>query len=90
MKLLVPRLLYPVADEIYRDFFASVRGGLVVELSHQGHLYRILRMFIDVPNGVVPFCRSGANPFQPGELVTRLRTVAVALQHPVTSIASEE
>ena len=90
MKLLVPRLLYPVAEEIYRDFFASVRAGLVVELSHQGQLYRILRMFVDVPDGVVSFSRSGANPFQPGELVTRLRSVAIALQQPAASVASEE
>jgi pyruvate/2-oxoacid:ferredoxin oxidoreductase alpha subunit len=37
-------LLYPVAEEIYRDFFLSVKRGLVVEASHQGQLYRILRM----------------------------------------------
>ena len=26
---LVPKLLYPVAEEVYRDFFSSVKGGLV-------------------------------------------------------------
>ena len=51
VKLLVPWLVYPVAEEIYRDFFASVRAGLVVELSHQGQLYRILRMFIGRAGG---------------------------------------
>ena len=30
----------------------AVRAGLVVEQSHQGQLYRILRMFVDVPAGV--------------------------------------
>ncbi len=90
VKLLVPWLLYPVAEEIYRDFFVSVQGGIVVELSHQGQLYRILRMFVDVPAGVTPFCRSGANPFQPQEIVAKLRDVAVALQQPTASMASEE
>jgi len=90
VKLLVPWLVYPVAEEIYRDFFASVRSGFVVEQSHQGQLYRILRMYVDVPAGVVPFCRSGANPIMPGEVVAKLRNAAVALQQPTTSMASED
>jgi 2-oxoglutarate ferredoxin oxidoreductase subunit alpha len=76
VKLLVPHLLYPVAGEVYREFFASARAGLVVEQSHQGQLYRILRMFVDVPAGVVPLARSGANPFRPAEIVARLRDIA--------------
>ncbi len=90
VKLLVPWLVYPVAEEIYRDFFASVRAGFVVELSHQGQLYRILRMFVDVPAGVASLSRSGANPFQPREIVAQLRSAAVALQQPAVSIASED
>ena len=80
VKLLVPYLVYPIAEEIYKDFFASVTSGLVVELSHQGQLYRILRMFVDVPKGVVPFLHDGANPFQPAEVVARLRELAMGLQ----------
>jgi 2-oxoglutarate ferredoxin oxidoreductase subunit alpha len=72
VKLLVPYLLYPVAENVYARFFESVKKGLVVELSHQGQLYRLLRMFTDVPKGVSSFCRSGANPFQPAEVVARL------------------
>jgi 2-oxoglutarate ferredoxin oxidoreductase subunit alpha len=78
VKLLVPWLVYPIAEEIYREFFASVRAGFVVELSHQGQLYRILRMFTDVPSGVVSLARSGANPFQPDELLAQLRKAAAA------------
>jgi hypothetical protein len=29
----------------------------------------MLRMFVDVPKGVQSFCRSGANPFQPAEVL---------------------
>ena len=36
VKLLVPWLVYPVAEEIYRSFFASVRAGFVVELLPPG------------------------------------------------------
>lgn len=72
VKLLVPYLLYPIAEQVYASFFESVKHGLLVELSHQGQLYRMLRMFTDVPKGLKSFCRSGANPFQPAELVARL------------------
>jgi len=90
VKLMVPWLVYPIAEEIYRDFFASVRAGFVVELSHQGQLYRLLRMFTDVPAGVTSLTRSGANPFQPDEVLAHLRRAAVSLQQPAVSIASEE
>jgi 2-oxoglutarate ferredoxin oxidoreductase subunit alpha len=90
VKLLVPWLLYPVAEDVYRDFFASVRSGLVVELSHQGQLYRILRMFTDVPAGVRSLARSGANPFQPQEILDRVRNLAVSLQQPTSPVSSEE
>jgi 2-oxoglutarate ferredoxin oxidoreductase subunit alpha len=79
-KLLVPRLLYPVAEEVYRDFFASVAAGAIVEQSHQGQLYRLLRMFVDVPPGVVPLSRSGANPITPEDVLAELRARARGLQ----------
>jgi 2-oxoglutarate ferredoxin oxidoreductase subunit alpha len=80
VKLLVPRLLFPVSADVYRSFFATVAAGLVVEQSHLGQLYRILRMYVEVPSGVEPFCRSGANPFQPAEIVARLRELTRRLQ----------
>jgi 2-oxoglutarate ferredoxin oxidoreductase subunit alpha len=79
-KLLVPRLLYPVAQQVYEEFFASVRAGLVVEQSHQGQLYRLLRMFVDIPEGVSSLSRSGSNPFTAVELSNHLRDRALALQ----------
>jgi 2-oxoglutarate ferredoxin oxidoreductase subunit alpha len=90
VKLLVPLLLYPVAEEIYREFFASVRAGFVVELSHQGQLYRILRMFLDLPPGVTSLARTGANPFRPSNVLARLTDAALALQKPTRAISSEE
>jgi 2-oxoglutarate ferredoxin oxidoreductase subunit alpha len=79
-KLLVPRLLYPVAQQVYEEFFASVRSGFVVEQSHQGQLYRLLRMFVDLPRGFESFARSGSNPFTPTDIAQRLRDAAVAAQ----------
>ena len=73
VKLLVPWLLYPVAEETYARFLDGVRAGLVVEQSYQGQLFRVLRMFLDLPRGVASFARSGSNPFLPREVVERLR-----------------
>jgi 2-oxoglutarate ferredoxin oxidoreductase subunit alpha len=80
VKVLIPSLLYPVAEGVYERFFASVQAGFVVEQSHQGQLYRLLRMFTDVPRGVRSFARSGANPISPAELVEALRQAARELQ----------
>jgi 2-oxoglutarate ferredoxin oxidoreductase subunit alpha len=80
VKLLIPLLLYPIAEEIYADFFSGLKKGLVVEQSHQGQLYRILRMFVNVPPGVEPLCRSGSNPILATEVVDRLRAMVIDLQ----------
>jgi 2-oxoglutarate ferredoxin oxidoreductase subunit alpha len=79
-KLLVPKLLFPVAEEVYEDFFRTVQTGLVVEQSHQGQLYRILRMFVPVPEGMGSFARSGSNPIMPAAVVERLQRRVLALQ----------
>jgi 2-oxoglutarate ferredoxin oxidoreductase subunit alpha len=80
VKLIVPKLLFPVPEEIYEEFFVSVKRGLVIEQSHLGQLYRVLRMFVDVPAGVVSLAKSGSNPIVPEEVVDRLRKMALALQ----------
>jgi 2-oxoglutarate ferredoxin oxidoreductase subunit alpha len=80
VKLLVPWLLYPVSVEVYSDFFRGVAAGRVVEQSHQGQLFHILRMYIDLPKGVTRLSRSGANPFQPREVLRQLRDCALNLQ----------
>jgi 2-oxoglutarate ferredoxin oxidoreductase subunit alpha len=79
VKALIPRLLYPVAEEVYRDFLSSVKRGLVVEQSHQGQLYRLIRMYVDVPKGLKSFAKSGSNPFSPIEIVERLRAQTRAI-----------
>ncbi len=79
-KLLVPKLLFPVAEEVYADFFRGVQGGLVVEQSHQGQLYRVLRMYVDVPAGMQSLARSGSNPILPASIVVRLQKIVIGLQ----------
>ena len=80
VKLLVPRLLYPVSEQVYQEFFASIKRGLVVEQNHQSQLFRLLRMFVDVPRGIEQLAKSGSNPITPGEVVDRLTQISLALQ----------
>jgi 2-oxoglutarate ferredoxin oxidoreductase subunit alpha len=79
-KLLVPTLLFPIPQADYSDFLASVQAGLIVEQSHQGQLYRLLRMYVTVPDSLVSVARSGANPFTPTEIAERLAALAQQLQ----------
>ncbi|MCE9582969.1 MAG: 2-oxoacid:acceptor oxidoreductase subunit alpha [Planctomycetes bacterium] len=90
VKLLVPHLLYPVAEEFFNEFLSGVKTGLVVEQSHQGQFYRLMRMFLEVPKGLKSFARDGANPFQPAEIVTRLRDQAMVLQQQGDTQPQEE
>jgi len=80
VKLLVPRLLYPVSEAVYQEFFASIKRGLVVEQNHQSQLFRLIRMFVDVPGGIETLAKSGSNPITPGEVADRLRQISLALQ----------
>ncbi len=80
VKLLIPYLLYPVVEHVYREFLEGVRAGLIVEQSHQGQLFRILRMFVDLPAAIECLARSGSNPFQPIDVAQRLGEVALRLQ----------
>jgi 2-oxoglutarate ferredoxin oxidoreductase subunit alpha len=79
-KLLVPKLLYPVAEQVYQDFFASVKRGLFIEQSFQAQLYRLVRMYVDFPASIKHFAKSGSNPIQPAEVLGRLREMAMAIQ----------
>jgi 2-oxoglutarate ferredoxin oxidoreductase subunit alpha len=80
VKLLVPYLLYPVAEGTYRDFFRSVQKGLIIEQTHLAQFHKLLRMHLDLPKGVRSLARSGANPFLPGEIVVALHHLLSELQ----------
>ena len=80
VKLLVPYLLYPVAEGVYNDFFGSVQKGLVIEQTHLAQTFKLLRMHLDLPKGLRSLARSGANPFLPGEIVAALHQLLSELQ----------
>jgi 2-oxoglutarate ferredoxin oxidoreductase subunit alpha len=76
VKVLVPKLLYPVAEEIFEGFFASLERCLVIEQSQQGQLYRILRMWSQVPREFLLLAKSGANPIAPRDVLSQIRRLA--------------
>lgn len=78
VKLLVPKLLYPIAENVYRDFFASLQSCVVVEQSHQGQLHRLIRMWVNVPAEFTSLAKSGANPIAPVEIAGRIVAMASA------------
>ncbi len=80
VKLLVPKLLFPVSEEIYQEFFTSVKRALVVEQSHQGQLHRLIRMYVDVPQRTESLARSGSNPILAGVVLEKLRSQLRSLQ----------
>lgn len=75
-KLLIPKLLYPISEVVYRDFFASLSRCLVVEQSHQGQLHRLIRMWVDVPAEFLSLAQSGANPIAPTAVASRVISMA--------------
>jgi len=80
VKLLVPYLLYPVAEGAYHDFFDSVQKGLIIEQTHLAQYFKLLRMHLDLPAGVRSVARDGANPFLPREIVAMLHRLLSELQ----------
>lgn len=72
VKLLIPKLLYPVAEEVYQEFFASLRRCVVVEQSHQGQLHRIIRMWVNTPTEFASLAKSGANPITPEDVLRKI------------------
>lgn len=78
VKVMIPKLVYPIADEIYADFFRSLQRCLVVEQSHQGQLHRLIRMWVDVPHEFISLARSGANPISPALVAEKLITLSAS------------
>jgi 2-oxoglutarate ferredoxin oxidoreductase subunit alpha len=75
VKLLIPKLIYPIAESVFNDFFKSVKKGLVVEQNYLGQLYHVMRMFVNVPDGLKPFAKAGSNPFGAIEIFEKLKAL---------------
>jgi 2-oxoglutarate ferredoxin oxidoreductase subunit alpha len=85
-RLLIPKLLYPIAEEVYADFFRPLTRCIVFEQSHQGQLYRLIRMWVNVPKQFESYARSGANPLTPEDFVSQIRKLSrsgLRREHPI-------
>ncbi len=55
----VPQMLYPFPTEPWKKFLAGVKEVLVMEISFAAQFYKYLRTFLDLPDKVHIFKRSG-------------------------------
>lgn len=78
VKLLIPKLLYPISETIYQEYFVSLQKCLVVEQSHQGQLHKIIRMWVDTPKHFESLAKSGANPIAPEDLIAKIEELSRA------------
>jgi 2-oxoglutarate/2-oxoacid ferredoxin oxidoreductase subunit alpha len=85
VRLLIPKLLYPIAEDVYREFFAPLQKCLVIEQSHQGQLHRLIRMWASVPPEFTAMAKSGANLIAPEEILEKIREMAGASPAPAAS-----
>jgi len=88
-KILIPKLLYPVAVNVYAEFFATLKRAVVIEQSHQGQLYRLIRMWADVPREFTSLAQSGANPITPDAVLAVIRTLARPAPRPTRRATSD-
>ncbi|MGE5344397.1 MAG: 2-oxoacid:acceptor oxidoreductase subunit alpha [Acidithiobacillales bacterium] len=55
----VPQMLYPFPTEPFKKFLGSVKEVLVMEISFAAQFYKYLRTFLDLPDKVHIYKRSG-------------------------------
>ena len=68
IRLLAPRLLFPVQPEQFAKALAGVNRLLVVEQSHGAQFHRYLRAHYDLPGEVRVLNRPGPLPIKPSEI----------------------
>ncbi|MCB1179463.1 MAG: 2-oxoacid:acceptor oxidoreductase subunit alpha [Leptospiraceae bacterium] len=74
-KLIIPKLIYPISEKIFSEFFEGIEQGLVIEQNYLGQFYHILRMYVDIPKGIKQLCKSGSNPIVTGEIVDLIQNM---------------
>jgi pyruvate/2-oxoacid:ferredoxin oxidoreductase alpha subunit len=55
----VPQMLYPFPTGPFKTFLAGVKEVLIMEISFAAQFYKYLRTFLDLPDKVHIFKRSG-------------------------------
>lgn len=68
VRLIAPRLLYPVLPEKFAAALDGVKRILIVEQSHGAQFHRYLRAHFELPAEVRVLHRPGPLPIKPGEI----------------------
>jgi 2-oxoglutarate ferredoxin oxidoreductase subunit alpha len=68
VRLIAPRLLFPVQRERLTAALEGVKRILVVEQSHSGQFYHYLRAYYDLPADIRQLNRPGPLPIRPSEI----------------------
>jgi len=68
VRLIAPRLLFPIQSERFTAALDGIKRILVVEQSHSGQFHRYLRAHYDLPEDVRVLSRPGPLPIRPSEI----------------------
>ncbi|SPE36457.1 2-oxoglutarate ferredoxin oxidoreductase, alpha subunit [Burkholderiales bacterium] len=72
VRLLSLRLIAPAQPARMAEIIGSATRALVVEQSHSGQFYRMLRAFYELPREVRPLYQAGPLPIRPGQILDQL------------------
>jgi 2-oxoglutarate ferredoxin oxidoreductase subunit alpha len=73
-RLISVRLIAPVQPEKMAAALTGIKRAVVVEQSHSGQFYRMLRAFYDLPAETVSLHQGGPLAFGPGQILEQLTT----------------
>ncbi|MBN8473773.1 2-oxoacid:acceptor oxidoreductase subunit alpha [Sulfuritalea sp.] len=71
-RLISLRLIAPVQPEKMAEALRGIKRAVVVEQSHSGQFYRMLRAFYDLPAQTVSLHQGGPLPFGPRQILDQL------------------
>ena len=71
-RLISLRLIAPVQPEKMAEVLKGIKRAVVVEQSHSGQFYRMLRAFYDLPAKTVSLHQGGPLPFGPNQILDQL------------------
>lgn len=73
-RLISVRLIAPVQPDRMAAALAGITRALVVEQSHSGQFYRMLRAFYELPRATLSLHQAGPLPFGPARILEQLNT----------------
>jgi 2-oxoglutarate ferredoxin oxidoreductase subunit alpha len=71
-RLISLRLIAPVQPEKMAEALKGIKRAVVVEQSHSGQFYRMLRAFYDLPAKTLSLHQGGPLPFGPQQILDQL------------------